>query len=268
MAADRYIVASDSDLAAAITGATLTADDRIFLFDSDINFIEGDLSGQAIILFQVGDDFTGDIGSGGTAIQLDATGTGGGLVDYAGRGDWAYFSGDADDVLVRGGVPGVVKWTTGTVTDFTAEGGQVVIAAAAVATNLYSSNGQVWAGDNGTAFALAVCGVGSSVESDRGATVLHVGAGGVWRHTNRARAVARFECWGTLIYQGGNVTGASSILFPGGVLDLSKLRANVSFSNALIGHPGSRIIYPAVGGPTVTLTISRIGTGPKIEYAT
>lgn len=268
MATDRYIVANDSDLAAAITGATLTVDDRIFLFDSDQDFTEGDLDAQPIILLQVGDDFTGDIGSGGQAILVDATGTGGGLVDYAGRGDWAYFGGDADDVIVRGGVPGVFKWTTGTVTDWVAEGGQNAIAAAAVITNLYVSNSRVWADDNGTAFTLAVGGPGAMVESSRGATVLHVGAGCVWRHDNRSRAVARFECWGEFIYQGGNVTGASSVLYPGGVLDLSKLRANLSFTNPLIGHAGSRIIYPAVGGPTVTVTITRIGTGPKIEYAT
>ena len=262
--ADLYNTVDSVNLLTAIGGA-VGAGDRIFLIDSEQDYTSGTLSGAAAALLLVRSDFTGDIGSGGSAILVDLT-SGTGTLDFNGGGAFAYFAPTTtiDLIVVRPDTPGVLKITTGTVTEWAAAGGQNIVAAAAVVTTLSAVDCTVTIEDSATAITLLTTD-NATISTDRGASAVVCGARSTIVMANYARNFATMDIWGTIDYRGGNSAGASTTIRPGGVLNLSKAGGNITFTANIIGYPGGTLILPRTG-PTITYTLTPIGVGPTILY--
>jgi hypothetical protein len=263
--ADLYNAADSTNILTAIGGA-ISAGDRVFISDSDSNYSGGSLAGAALALLLVTEDYSGNLGEGGVPIQVNVT-SGTGVLDYGGTGQWAYFSAvtGIDRLIVRGHVRGNVKITTGPVSDWIAEGGNNIIIDGAVVTALTAVNCTVTAEDCATDITTLYVGSGATMLCDRGADLCTVGAGGVVEMTNRSRDFARVIVHGTLKYSGGNIGGGSaSEVHPGGVLDLSGLRADLTISTAVTCYPGSKVVLPR--SVTVTWTQTPIGSGAELVY--
>ncbi len=216
--ATRTLVKGSTDWGATASwsGTTVPVDgDSVAAYDSGAN-ITGTLNQSAIQLTDLtfSEGFTGDVGGGGTSLQIDVNYTGGTkTLVWAGRGR-LYWTGMASTVKVQNGE---VHITGGTVTNLYVEANATVyIDDNAVVTNIYTTGSgapAVYAEYNATGFTTADIGAGTLVSkrniatgtANDGATIsttdtaavstkMNVRGGGRFNH-KASGIVANIEVW-------------------------------------------------------------------------
>lgn len=260
-----------ASLLTALGGAVVSNDSLYINWGADLYTDAAGLNMAAydFALVSIGPEFQGSIGSEGTPWQCDVDQTSSGVLLAAWNGKYIYHRPGSGTGIVHKFVlrprRSDALWvqTNGTYTTAIVKGGVYKVTSSGTCVNLYQWGGFSQLLKSGPATTLidvsaGVCEVGRDFDNAY-VRAGQAGEHGELRVVEDAVTPALIDNSGDCEYGGGNVT--TFYFRPGGRTDFSKLKKNITITNAHV-FEGHEIVPPPSG---VTITVTNLYAYPTDE---